>query len=597
MEARGWDSCDFVLISGDAYVDHPSFGAALIGRLLEDEGFRVGIIAQPNWQDIEAFKTFGRPRLSFLITSGNMDSMVNHYTANGKPRSEEAYSPGGVPGRRPDRALIVYSGAARQAYRGVPIVIGGIEASLRRIAHYDYWSNTLRRSVLIDSKADLLVYGMAEKSMVKLARRLAAGEEARGIRDLRGTVFRLTGKELQDLSPEEISARRLPSFEQMREDPRLFAEGFALWMRNADPFSAAPLFQQHGEQGIVQNPPEYPLSQQELDRVYQLPYTRRAHPSYRQEIPALQEVRFSLVSHRGCFGGCSFCALAFHQGRIVQSRSHESLLREALELTRDEDFKGYIHDVGGPTANFRRPACDRQKTKGACVERQCLFPSPCPRLKPDHADYLRLLREIRALPGIKKVFVRSGLRFDYLLLDGSGTGQEFFRELCEHHVSGQLKVAPEHVSDRVLGFLGKPSEAVYRDFSRAFSRINKELGKKQYLIPYFISAHPGSRLEDAVELAEYCRDSGFIPDQVQDFYPTPGTVSTCMYYTGLDPRTMNKVYVPRGGRERRMQRALLQFNRRENRRIVREALVKAGRRDLIGYGRKCLVRPQKNRLN
>ncbi|MFW5714781.1 MAG: YgiQ family radical SAM protein [bacterium] len=593
MNSFGWNQCDFVLVTGDAYVDHPAFGAAVIGRVLEAEGFKVGIIPQPDWNDSASLQVLGRPRLAFLITSGNMDSMVNHYTAAGKLRHNDAYTPGGAYGRRPDRAVIVYSNLARAAYKGVPVLIGGIEASLRRLSHYDYWSDKLRRSILLDSKADLLLYGMAERAVRTVARRLADGEDVHSIRDVRGTVYRLTGKEAAAATAQDGPATtllRLPSFEELLRDKPAFARSFAERMRHADPFSAGTLCEEAAGQLLVQNPPDYPLSQAELDDVYELPYARRPHPSYREPIPAFEEVRFSLVSSRGCFGGCSFCALTFHQGRIVKGRSHGSLLREARRLTSEPDFKGYIHDVGGPTANFRRPACGRQEKHGACVNRQCLFPEPCPQLQPDHADYRKLLKQLRELAAVKKVFIRSGIRYDYLLAD-KREGMAFLEDLCEHHVSGQLKVAPEHVSDNVLKMMGKPGSAVYRRFMKVYEEANHKLGKPQYLVPYFIAAHPGSTLIDAVELAEFCRDQHFIPQQVQEFYPTPGTISTCMYYTGIDPRTMEPVYVPRGGREKRMQRALLQFNRKENAAIVREALHKAGRDDLIGRGPKALVSP------
>ncbi len=592
MNSLGWNQCDFVLVTGDAYVDHPSFGAAVIGRVLEAEGFKVGIIPQPDWNDSASLQVLGRPRLAFLITSGNMDSMVNHYTAAGKLRHNDAYTPGGAYGRRPDRAVLVYSSLARAAYKGVPVLIGGIEASLRRMSHYDYWSDKLRRSILLDAKADLLLYGMAERAVRTVARRLAEGEDVHSIRDVRGTVYRLTGKEAAAArTTRDADLLELTAFEELRRDKAAFARSFAERMRHADPFSAQPLAEAAAGQLVVQNPPDYPLSQAELDAVYELPYARRPHPSYQAQIPAFEEVRFSLVSSRGCFGGCNFCALTFHQGRIVKGRSHDSLLREARLLTQEPEFKGYIHDVGGPTANFRRPACRHQEDHGACVNRQCLFPEPCPQLQPDHADYRKLLRQLRELPAVKKVFIRSGIRYDYLLADET-EGRAFLRDLCEFHVSGQLKVAPEHVSDRVLQMMGKPGSGVYKNFMQAYEATNRKLGKRQYLVPYFIAAHPGATLEDAVELAEFCRDQHFIPQQVQEFYPTPGTVSTCMYYTGIDPRTMEPVYVARGGREKRMQRALLQFNRPENAAIVREALQKADRQDLIGRGPKALVPPR-----
>jgi len=608
MRHLGWKQCDFVLVSGDAYVDHPSFGAAVIVRSLEAIGMKVGIIAQPDWKNVEALRILARPRLGFLITSGNMDSMVNHYTAARKLRHSDAYSPGGAYGRRPDRALIVYANLARRAYKGVPVIIGGIEASLRRTAHYDYWSDKLRRSIMLDTKADLLIYGMAERTLGRVARSLDAGKPLTSLRNLRGVVYKLTRREMacrgipekdeyNPASPageaplNEWSYLRLPSFEDALLDKKNFARSFALQMENADPYSAAALVEPSGEQYVIQNPPDFPLSREELDAVYELPYVRTPHPSYREAIPALKEVRFSLVSSRGCFGGCTFCALTFHQGRIVQGRSHDSLLREAGILAEDPEFKGYIHDVGGPTANFRGPACERQKTRGACPHRQCLFPDPCPMLSPDHQDYIQLLRKMRKVHGVKKVFVRSGIRFDYLLLDQAG-GLDFLRELCAHHVSGQLKIAPEHISDQSLSYMGKAKSSVYRKFMDEFKRVNRQLGKKQYLVPYFIAAHPGSTLKDAVELAEFCRDEHFIPQQVQEFYPTPGTVSTCMYYTGIDPRSMKPVSVPRGDRERRMHKALMQYNQPGNYRLVKEALEKAGRRDLIGKGPKALI-PQR----
>jgi len=606
MAGLGWEECDFVLVTGDAYVDHPSFGAAVIGRSLEAEGFRVGIIAQPDWKNPGSLRVFGRPRLSFLITSGNMDSMVNHYTAARRLRHDDAYTSGGRYGKRPDRAVIVYANLARAAYKGVPVILGGIEASLRRLSHYDYWSDKLRRSVLLDAKADLLLYGMAERSIRRAARILAEGGPVPALRELRGAVYRLTRREMEEgtvttgqmeeAAHREAGAKitewnclRLPSFEEAASDKAAFARSFALQMENADPYSASALIEPAGEMFVVQNPPDYPLSREELDAVYELPYARRAHPSYNEPVPAFEEVRFSLVSNRGCFGGCTFCALTFHQGRIVQGRSHESLLGEAELLTGDPDFKGYIHDVGGPTANFRGPACALQKTRGACPSRQCFFPEPCPQMMPDHRDLIDLLRKMRKLPGVKKVFVRSGIRFDYLLLD-EHSGPDFLREMCQHHISGQLKVAPEHVSDRVLAAMGKAKHAVYRRFMEEYAAMNRSLGKKQYLVPYFIAAHPGATLEDAVALAEFCRDQHFIPKQVQEFYPTPGTVATCMYYTGIDPRTMEPVYVPKGDRERRMHKALLQFNRPENYKLVKEALQKTGRTDLIGKGPKALIK-------
>jgi uncharacterized radical SAM protein YgiQ len=582
LQRLGWKECDFILVSGDAYVDHPSFGPAVICRVLEAEGFRVGVIAQPDWDSPDSLRRLGRPRYAFLVTAGNMDSMVAGYTAAGRKRSEDAYSPGGRPGRRPDRAALVYANLARAAYKGTGVILGGIEASLRRFSHYDYWSNKLRASLLLDAKADLLVYGMGEAPMREIARRLSAGEELSSIHDVRGTVYPARAEEVP------TDAAELPSFEEVKGSKQRFAESVKLRMEHADPHTARPLAEKTGGRTAVQNPPAFPLAGEELDRVYELPYARAPHPVYREQIPAYDEVRFSLAASRGCYGGCTFCAIAFHQGRIVTGRSQESLLREAEVLTRSEDFKGNIHDVGGPTANFRRPACAKQLREGACVSRECLYPEPCPALDTDHSEYLQLLRRLRAVPGVKRVFVRSGIRYDAVL---AGDNQEFLRELCAHHISGQLKVAPEHAAAAPLAAMGKPGIAVYREFKRRFARENRRQGKKQYLIPYFISAHPGTTLEDAVELAEFLRDEGFIPRQVQEFYPTPGTVATCMYYTGLDPRSMERVYVPWKGRERRLQRALMQFNRRENRALVREALQKAGRTDLIGRGRGALVPP------
>ena len=583
MDRRGWESCDFILVSGDAYVDHPSFGHAIISRVLEREGFRVGIIPQPDWRTPESFRILGKPRLGFLVTSGNMDSMVNHYTAARKPRSEDAYSPGGAPHRRPDRAAIVYANRAREAFKGVPVILGGIEASLRRLAHYDYWSDSLRRSIILDSKADLLVYGMGERAITEIARRLASGMRAADIRDVPGIVY------VSD-TPPGGDAVLLPSHEDLKNDRNASAKSFRIQMENADPRSGKILSESYGSRRVIQNPPAEPLSPEELDSVYELPYMRMWHPSYVSAggVPAFDEVRFSLVSSRGCFGGCGFCALGFHQGRIVTARSGDSLVREAILLTEDPAFKGYLHDVGGPTANFRIPACKKQERAGACGNRQCLFPEPCAKLEVSHADYLSVLRRLREVPGIKKVFIRSGIRFDYLLLDPDET---FFRELCEFHISGQLKIAPEHVSSAVLAAMGKADSSVYRRFMERFAEMNRLAGKKQYLVPYFISGHPGSRLKDAIELAEFMRDHRIRPEQVQDFYPTPGTVSTCMYYTEIDPRTMMEISVPKAAGEKAMQRALLQYTRRENHELVRKALLLAGRGDLIGTGGRCLVPP------
>ncbi len=585
MEERGWDECDFVFVSGDAYVDHPSFAAAVVGRVLEAEGYRVGIIAQPSPDDPEAYRALGRPRLAFLVGAGNVDSMVAHYTAAKKPRSEDAYSPGGRAGYRPDRATLRYVAGLRSAYKGVPVIIGGVEASLRRLSHYDYWSDTVRRSILLDSKADILVYGMGESPIRELARRLAAGATIDSIRDVRGTCVRAHGGS----GLPDGTYLRLPDYDAVKgSDPaslRAYAEHFMLQKRNAEALGAVALAERVDDRWVVQNPPAPPLSSTDLDRVYELPYTRQAHPMYEEEggVPALKEVQFSLVSSRGCFGGCSFCAITFHQGRAVRGRTRASLVREAKVLTRMSGFKGYIHDVGGPTANFRGPACQIQEKGGACGNRECLHPEPCPRLKPDHQEYLDTLKAVRQVTGVKKVFVRSGVRFDYLLLDKGGS-QRFLDELCEFHVSGQLKVAPEHVSERVLDAMGKSGNAVYEEFRRRYAETNRRLGLKQFLVPYFISSHPGSTLDDAIELAEHLKSTGFVPDQAQDFYPTPGTLSTAMYRTGLDPRTMESIHVARGDHEKRLQRALLQFNKRENHALVAEALREAGREDLIGNG-------------
>ncbi|MBN2510072.1 MAG: YgiQ family radical SAM protein [Spirochaetales bacterium] len=579
-EGLGWERPDFVLVTGDAYVDHHSFGAAVIGRVLEADGFKVAVLSQPDWRKPESFTEFGRPRLGFLVTSGNLDSMVCHYTAARKPRSDDAYTPGGIAGKRPDRAVVVYANAIRQAYKKMPIVLGGVEASLRRLCHYDYWSDTLKRSIILDAKADLLVYGMGEVAIRDIARRMDQGEHPRDMKDIRGTVYSAPAGELPP------QALVLPSHEELKTRPEAFAQSHMLQFKNSDPYTAQPLAEVYGTRAVVQNPPAYPLDGADLDRVYELPFMRAPHPSYTEPVPALEEIRFSLVSSRGCFGACSFCALTFHQGRIVTARTPQSLEKEARAMTDDHGFKGYIHDVGGPTANFRIPACEKMAKKGACTDRNCMFPSPCPNLKADHRDYVHLLRRLRSIDGVKKVFIRSGIRFDYLMEDPDDT---FFRELCEFHISGQLKVAPEHVSSRVLEKMGKPPVKVYEAFARKFEHINAELGKKQFLVPYLISSHPGSDLDAAIDMALYLKKAGIRPQQVQDFYPTPGTLSTCMYYTGLDPRTMKPVHVPKGGREKRMQRALLQYGRPENYAIVRDALVKAGRTGLIGSGSGCLI--------
>lgn len=585
MLQRGWNSLDFLFISGDAYVDHPSFGPAIITRLLESKGFKVGIIAQPDWNNTESFKVMGSPRLGVLISSGNIDSMVNHYSVSKRPRIKDSYSPGGKSGMRPDRADIVYSNKAREAFKNVPIILGGIEASLRRFAHYDYWDDKVRRSILFDSKADMLVYGMGEKPIVQIAELLRYGENINEIRDIRGTCY--ISKNISNFKDFIL----IPGFEDCAADKMQYVKAYKVQYEEQDAVRGKTIVQPHGDRYLVQNPPSMPLSTKELDDVYDLPYMREPHPMYESSggVPALSEVKFSITSHRGCFGGCSFCALNFHQGRTIQQRSHKSILDEAHKLIADKEFKGYIHDVGGPTANFREPSCDRQKTYGVCKNRQCLHPEPCKNLKVDHSDYLKLLREIRAIPGIKKVFVRSGLRYDYLLYDHN---DEFFRELCKYHVSGQLKVAPEHVSDRVLEKMGKPSRKIYDKFVKKYNDINEELGMKQYLVPYLMSSHPGSDMNAAVELAEYIRDMGYNPEQVQDFYPTPGSLSTCMYYTGIDPRTNESVYIPRSPHEKAMQRALLQYRNPKNYKLVHEALVKAGREDLIGYDKKCLIKPR-----
>lgn len=589
MDKKNIDQLDFIFISGDAYVDHPSFGHAIITRLLESRGYKVGIIPQPDWRSADAFKILGKPKLAFLVSSGNMDSMVNHYTAAKKPRREDMYSPGGVAGKRPDRAVTVYCNRLKEAYKDVPIIIGGIEASLRRFAHYDYWEDAVRRSILFDSRADLLMYGMGEKPIVQVAEALESGMDIRYITYVNGTAYVASEP---DNIPNSIV---IPSYEDVMKSRRKYAEAFMVQYREQDYHNGKTIIQPHGNRFLVQNPPPRFLSETELDDVYSLNFTRQYHPMYERAggVPALKEIKFSLTSQRGCFGGCSFCALNFHQGRVVQSRSHESIISEAKALIEDPEFKGYIHDVGGPTANFRQAACDKQLKEGVCTNRQCMFPVPCKKLKVDHRDYVSLLRRLRSLSGVKKVFVRSGLRYDYIMADRS---DEFLRELCEHHISGQLKVAPEHVSDKVLKYMGKPGRDVYDRFVERYFRVNKKAGKKQYLVPYLMSSHPGSDLKAAVELAEYVRDMGYNPEQIQDFYPTPGTLSTCMYYTELDPRTMKPVYVPKTFEEKAMQRALIQYRNPKNYDLVYKALVKAGREDLIGYDEKCLIRPLGNRV-
>ncbi len=587
MAERGWEQCDFVYVTGDAYVDHPSFGTAIISRVLEAHGYRVGIIAQPDWTEDESIAILGEPRLGFLVSAGNMDSMVNHYSVSRKRRREDSYTPGGVMGKRPDYAVVVYGNLIRRTFKRTPIILGGIEASLRRLAHYDYWSDQLKHSVLVDSQADLISYGMGERSIVEIAEALDSGIAVSDITFIDGTVYKAKSA---DQVYDGIS---LPSFDELKVDKKAYAKSFYIQYGNTDPFSGKRLIERYRDNlYIVQNPPAKPLTEQEMDDVYSLPYTRTYHPSYEGAggVPAIREIQFSLISSRGCFGACSFCALTFHQGRIVQARSHGSLLEEAALLTEEADFKGYIHDVGGPTANFRFPSCEKQLVHGTCLRRQCLFPDPCPSLRADHSDYIQLLRKLRKLPKVKKVFIRSGIRFDYVLADKSPA---FLEELCLHHVSGQLKVAPEHVSDVVLSRMGKPRNQVYERFTKAYAAMNDRLGKKQYLVPYLMSSHPGSSLKEAVELAEYVRDLCYMPEQVQDFYPTPSTISTCMYYTGLDPRTMEPVYVPVDPHEKAMQRALIQYRDPQMYDLVEEALVKAGRRDLIGLGPRCLIRPRR----
>ena len=589
MLERGWEQLDFVYVTGDAYVDHPSFGHAIITRILEANGYKVGIISQPDWKNKESIAIYGEPRLGFLVSSGNMDSMVNHYSVSKKRRQNDAFTPGGEMGKRPDYATTVYCNLIRQTYKKTPIIIGGIEASLRRMAHYDYWSNKLKRSILLDSGADIISYGMGERSIVEIAEALESGMAVEDITYIDGTVVKV--KDLDSV----YDAIILESWDDLKEDKLNYARSFYKQYCNTDPFSGRRLVEPYSDHlYVVQNPPAKPLSQSEMDRVYSLPYMRTYHPSYEAlgGVPAIEEVKYSLISNRGCFGGCSFCALTFHQGRIIQTRSHESLISEAKKFIWDKDFKGYIHDVGGPTANFRFPACEKQLEKGACPNKQCLFPQPCKNMKVDHKDYLKLLRKLRELPNVKKVFIRSGIRFDYLMADKDDT---FFKELCEHHISGQLKVAPEHVADPVLQMMGKPENSVYQGFVAKYKKINEKLGKKQFLVPYLMSSHPGSTMKEAVQLAEYLRDLGYMPEQVQDFYPTPSTISTCMYYTEVDPRTMKPVYVPKNPHEKAMQRALIQYRNPKNYDLVMEALRKADRMDLVGFDKKCLIRPRQDK--
>ena len=585
MEERGWWWYDFLLVTGDAYVDHPSFGTAVIGRVLEAEGYRVAVLAQPDWHSAEAFRAMGRPRLGVMIGSGNLDSMVAHYTAAKKRRSEDFYSPGKKAGLRPDHAVIVYANRAREAFPDLPIVIGGLEASLRRFAHYDYWDDKVRRSALADAGADILVYGMGEYATREIARRLKKKEPASSLTDIRGTAVLVS-----DPSVCAYDSLTLPSFEAVSSSMTDYADATRVEYEEHDPVRGKALIQQHGNRYLIVNPPATPLSTEELDFVAELPYTRQYHPMYEPMggVPAIEEVKFSVIHNRGCFGGCNFCSLAFHQGRMVTSRSHESVIREVTALTRFPDFKGYINDVGGPSANFRHPSCAKQLKYGMCAQKRCLAPTPCPNIDADHSDYLALLRKLRNIPGVKKVFVRSGIRYDYMLEDKN---QAFFAELVKYHISGQLKVAPEHCIDSVLDYMGKPHIGVYEKFMDQYRRLNDKYSKEQYIVPYLMSSHPGSTLQDAVALAEYLNSKGRQPEQVQDFYPTPGTISTCMYYTGLDPITMKPVYVAKSYHEKAMQRALLQWKRPDKRKLVIEALKEAGREDLIGYGPKCLVRP------
>lgn len=582
MEALGWDRPDFLYVTGDAYIDHPSFGVAIISRVLEQEGYRVAILSQPDWKSKQPFLEFGKPRLGVLVSSGNIDSMVNHYTAAKKHRSSDVYTPGGAAGKRPDRAVIVYCNRIREAFGDIPLIIGGVEASLRRFAHYDYWDDRVRRSVLIDARADLISYGMGERSIPEIARQLNRGKRIKEIRNVDGTVYCCSEEEVL---PDGTIL--LPSFEEVRDSKTAYADSVRIQYEQQDAIRGKRMAQKHQNRFVVQNKPSLPLTTEEMDQVYDLPYERTYHPSYTEGVPAISEIQFSLTSCRGCFGSCNFCALAFHQGRVISSRSHESLLKEARQLIAHPDFKGYIHDVGGPTANFRKPACQKQLKTGTCQNKRCLYPKVCSNIKADHTDYLSLLRKLRKLPGVKKVFVRSGIRFDYLLADPNPT---FFKELSKYHISGQLKVAPEHISNQVLAQMGKPPVEVYEKFYQKFYQLNKDT--KQYLVPYFMSSHPGSTLHDAILLAQYFKKMHYMPEQVQDFYPTPGTVSTCMYHTGLNPLTMQPVYVAKTYEEKQMQRALLQFSKREHYALVRKALIKAGRDDLIGYGKDCLIPPQ-----
>ncbi len=587
MLELGLEQLDFVYVTGDAYVDHPSFGSAIIARILQSRGFSIGFICQPDWNDPESITEYGEPRLGFLVSAGNMDSMVNHYTVAKRHRQKDAYTPGGVMGKRPDRAVTVYGNLIRRTYKHSPMIIGGIEASLRRLSHYDYWSDRVRRSILLESGADLISYGMGEHSIVEIAEALDSGLRVQDITFIDGTVYKTRQEE------DIYDAIRLPDFDAVQDDKREYARSFAIQYANTDPFTAKRIYEAYdGKMFVVQNPPAKPLDTMEMDDVYALPFMRTYHPSYEKEggIPALNEVKFSLTSNRGCYGECNFCALTMHEGRIVQARSHESILQEARGMTEEKDFKGYIHDVGGPTAQFRAAACQKQLTKGACRNKRCLWPKPCGNLKVDHSDYLTLLRKIRKLPKVKKVFVRSGVRFDYVMADKN---KEFLKELCKYHVSGQLRVAPEHISDQVLARMGKPEVSVYNAFLKEFDRVNKDLNMNQYVVPYLMSSHPGSTMKEAIELAEYLSNMGFMPEQVSDFYPTPGTVSTCMYYTGLDPLSMEEVYVEHNPHKKAMQRALIQYRDPKNYDLVKEALLLEGREDLIGFEKGCLIPPRK----
>lgn len=615
MNERGWDTPDFLFVCGDAYVDHPSFGHAVISRLLEDAGYRVGMINQPDWKSVDDFKKLGRPRLGVMISSGVLDSMINNYTAAKRKRGEDAYSPGGKKGRRPDRALIVYCNRIREAFGDIPIIIGGLEASLRRFAHYDYWQDTVRASILIDSNADLLIYGNGEKAVLEISNLLDRGVPVKSLKSIRGTAYAcsfddlpkklkaqleqlsIEGKKVNSINEETEASDviLLPSREQVSNNKKEYARAFNIQYREQNAYVGRVLVQTDGSRFVVQNQPAEPIPEKELDRVYALPYMRKWHPVYDKDggVPALSEVEFSITSHRGCFGGCSFCSIGFHQGRVIQPRSKRSILEEAEVLTRQEGFKGYIHDVGGPTANFRNVACRKQLTEGACQKRECLYPEPCKNLDVSHDDYLNILRELKRLPGVKKVFVRSGVRFDYVMKEKRG---KFLEELCKNHISGQMKVAPEHVSNKVLRYMGKPPHNVYEGFAKQYEMINQKLGMKQFLVPYFISGHPGSTLDDAIELALYIKRLGYTPEQVQQFIPIPGTLSTCMYYTGFDPRDMRPLYVARTEKEQELQRALLQYSIPKNRALVEEALKRANRMDLIGYEKDCLIKPLQNRM-